>query len=262
MGAAFFFFATLMQFPWLHLPEHAGMQIGLLGPLVALLAYAVAVKTGERRLPREVMPSSSTVYELLVGVLIGFTMLVAMLSLLWALGLYHVQVGHLRNWFSFLVFNSYISGILEELAFRAILLRLFSRAFGPGWGLALSSAAFGAAHLSHASWLQAAEIALNGGLTMGLLYMASGRLWMSMAMHIAWDFTEGALLGVGNPDGLLRSTPVAGKPAILTGGSFGPDGSLLAALIGAVFISGILYANSKGLFDTREHRAPDRSRRF
>jgi hypothetical protein len=76
---------------------------------------------------------------------------------------------------------------------------------------------------------------------------------MSIAMHIAWDFTEGAVLGVDNHHGLFLSTPVAGKPDLLTGGSFGPDGSLLAALIGTIFIIGILYANSKGLFNLRKH---------
>jgi uncharacterized protein len=251
-GALFFFFATLMQFPWLHLP-HQPKLVGLLGPVVAFVAYAIAVKKGERRMPEEVIPSSSIAYELIIGALLGFTLMVSMLSLLWILGLYHVQVNHPRNWFSFFVSNSYISGTLEELAFRAILLRLFARAFGPGWGLALSALAFGAAHLSHATLLVGAEISFNAGLTMGLLYMASGRLWMSIAMHIAWDFTEGAVLGVDNHHGLFLSTPVAGKPDLLTGGSFGPDGSLLAALIGTIFIIGILYANSKGLFNLRKH---------
>jgi membrane protease YdiL (CAAX protease family) len=175
-------------------------------------------------------------------------MISATLALLWSLGLYHVQLSHLRNWFAFFVSNAYISGTLEELAFRAILLRLFARAFGPGWGLALSAAAFGAAHLSHATWLAAFEIAFNGGLILGLVYMATGRLWMSIGLHIGWDFTEGAILGVDHSNGLLLSTPVAGKPDILTGGTYGPDASLLATLVGAVFIAAILYANCRGLF--------------
>jgi membrane protease YdiL (CAAX protease family) len=245
VGAAFFFFGTILQLPWLHLPMDWPMTIGLLGPVLAFLAYALAVRMGERRPPREIALSSSTGYELLIGALIGFAMMVGTLLLLWTLGLYHVGVGHLTDWMSFLIFNSYISGMLEELAFRAILLRLFARAFGPRWGLVLSSVAFGAAHLGHASWLAAVEIAFNGGLIMGLLYMVSGRLWMSIGMHTAWDFTEGALMGVGNLHGLLLSTPVPSKPVFLTGGTFGPDGSLLAALVGTAFLIVILQANRK-----------------
>jgi membrane protease YdiL (CAAX protease family) len=243
MMVAFIFFAVIMLLPWLHLPTSWPMTVGLFGPVLAFAVYALAVRTGERRLPREITPTSTTIYELVVGSLTGFSMLVATLGLLWALGLYHVRAGQPRDWFSFLVFNSYISGMLEEIAFRAIALRLFARAFGLRWGLVLSSLAFGAAHLSHASWLASAEIAFNGGLTMGLLYMATGRLWMSIAMHTAWDFTEGYVLGVGNTHGLLLSTPVNGRPAYLTGGSFGPDGSVLAALVGAIFVAVILYIN-------------------
>jgi membrane protease YdiL (CAAX protease family) len=250
--ALFFFFAMLYQFPWLHLPDT--IWVGLLGPVLAFIAYALAVQTAERRTALEVLPSHSTLYELVIGFAFGFTMISATLALLWALGLFHVQLNHLKNGFAFFVSNAWISGTLEELAFRAILLRLFARAFGPGWGLALSSAAFGAAHLSHATWLAAAEIAFNGGLTMGILYMATGRLWMSIGLHLAWDFTEGAILGVDHSSGLLLSTPTPGKPDLLTGGTFGPDASLLAALVGAVFIAAILYANAKGLFNFNKRR--------
>jgi membrane protease YdiL (CAAX protease family) len=138
LGAVFFFFGTILQLPWLHLRKDWPMTIGLLGPVLAFLVYALAVHIGERRRPREIALSLSTGYELLIGALIGFAMMVGTLLLLWTLGLYHVRVGHLTDWMSFLVFNSYISGMLEELAFRAILLRLFARAFGPRWGLALS----------------------------------------------------------------------------------------------------------------------------
>jgi membrane protease YdiL (CAAX protease family) len=72
--------------------------------------------------------------------------------------------------------------MLEELAFRAILLRLFPRASGPLPGLVLSSLLFGLAHLSHRAWTNAAEIAFNVGLLMGLLYMTIGHLWISMAL--------------------------------------------------------------------------------
>jgi hypothetical protein len=122
-GAIFFFFATLMQFLWLHLPGHASLRIAVLGPLLAFVVYALAVKAGERRWPRELIPSSSIAFDLLAGSLIGVAMIVSTLLLLWALGLYNIQGGHLKHWFSFLVFDSYVSSMLEELAFRGILLK-------------------------------------------------------------------------------------------------------------------------------------------
>jgi len=81
---------------------------------------------------------------------------------------------------------------------------------------------------------------------MGLVYMATGSLWMSIGLHTAWDFTEDSLLGVNNHDGLLRSVPVAGKPDLLTGGTFGPDASVLATFVGALAVVAILYGWKRG----------------
>ncbi len=112
----------------------------------------------------------------------------------------------------------------------AILLRILARAFGVRCGLGLSAVFFGLAHLSHGGWLAATGITINAGFTMSLPCMATGRLWMSIGMHTAWDLTEDSILGVNNHNGLLLSTPVAGKSALLTGGTFGPDASVLATM--------------------------------
>ncbi|WP_184418236.1 CPBP family intramembrane glutamic endopeptidase [Rhodanobacter sp. MP7CTX1] len=141
--------------------------------------------------------------------------------------------------------------MLEELAFRAILLRLFARMFNPVAGLVISSALFGVAHLTHGTPFQALEIAFNAGLTMGIPYMITGRLWMSVGMHIGWDFTEESLLGVNTTHGFLLSTPDPTHSVLLTGGAYGPDGSLFAALVGALFVVGMLYSNKRGWFPFR-----------
>jgi membrane protease YdiL (CAAX protease family) len=250
-GAILFFFSSLMLGHWLHLPERSDYAIALIVPALAFGAYSLAIRKGEGRIATEVMPTGSTIRQLLAGAAIGFSMLVAILALLWALSLYHVQANHWTDQLHSFLFDSYISGMLEELAFRVILLRLFSRSFGPLWGLTLSSLLFGVAHLSHATLLQAFEVAFNGGLILGLLYMVTGRIWMSVGMHIAWDFTEESILGVNSHSGLLLSTPVTGRSDILTGGKYGPDGSALAAVVGVVLIALIVYANSKGVFRSK-----------
>jgi membrane protease YdiL (CAAX protease family) len=241
-GAIGFFFASQYLGGWLHLPPTSAYVIVLGTPIIAFVAYATVVRLGERRAAIEVLPSVGMFSELLIGAALGFLMLCAMTTLLWSLGLYHVQQNHLRHVFDSFVFNSYLSGMLEELLFRAILLRIFGRAFGVRWGLVLSAILFGAAHLGHCSWLAAVEIAINGGLVLGLSYMATGRLWMSVGLHTAWDFTEDSFLGVNSHNGFLLSTPVAGKSELLTGGAFGPDGSVLAMIVGVLAAVAITYA--------------------
>jgi membrane protease YdiL (CAAX protease family) len=244
-GALFLFFASISLGNWVHAPERANYVIALVVPCVAFIVYAMAVRTGERRRAEEVMLTNRSALELLVGAALGFGMISATLAILWLLGLYSVHLSHWSNTLSSFVFDSYISGMLEELAFRLILLRLLARAFGPAYGLIISSVLFGAAHLSHATWFAALEVAFNGGMIMGLLYMITGRIWMSVGMHIGWDFTEESLLGVNSKSGLLLSTPVSGHSDILTGGSYGPDASILAGIVGAILIAGIWSANAR-----------------
>ncbi len=135
--------------------------------------------------------------------------------------------------------SAYVSAVLEELAFRAVLLRLLARMFGALQALILSSVLFGLAHASHASPIAMVELIINGGGIFGLLYLVSGRLWLSIGAHLAYDFTGWSLMGIGNNDGLLASTPVANAPAWLSGGSFGPDGSVLAVVVGALLMGAI-----------------------
>jgi membrane protease YdiL (CAAX protease family) len=233
---------------WLHLPPNSSYYIVLGIPLLALVGYGLLVAAAEGRRPVEVLPHRGTIAEITMGALIGFLLLSAITAILWSLGLYKVQANHWRRVFDSFVFNSYLSGMMEELMFRGILLRLLGRAFGLAWGFVLSSVLFGLAHLTHGDWLAVVGITINAGLTMGLLYMATGSIWMSIGLHTAWDFTEDSLLGVNSHNGLLLSTPVAGKPEMLTGGQFGPDASVLSLLIGVLLSAAIVFVWKRGLF--------------
>lgn len=67
---------------------------------------------------------------------------------------------------------------------------------------------------------------------MGLLYCVTGRLWMSIGMHLGYDFIETSVLGIGSNHGFLVNIPKQGEAAWVTGGSFGPDASVPAMLVG------------------------------
>jgi len=182
----------------------------------------------------EVVPDASSFPEILVGFALGGALITAMWLLLWVVGLNNVQRGPWTHWFEDLVFDSYISAVLEELAFRAVLFRILARICGVRTGVILSSLLFGLAHLTHGSWLGILGITLNAGVTMALLYVITGRLWMSIGMHLGYDFIETSVLGVGNHHGFLVSTPNAGAQAWLSGGSFGPDAAVPGMIVGLI----------------------------
>ncbi len=258
-GAMALFLATQYLGAWLHLPPNSSYAIVLGIPILAFVLYGLVVRAAEKRAPTEVLPGAGTLTEILIGAVLGVVMLCAITAMLWALGLYQVRQNHLSHAFDSFVFNSYLSGMMEELLFRAILLRILARAFGPRWGLGLSAAMFGLAHLSHGSWLPILEVTINAGLPLGLLYMVTGRLWMAIGLHTAWDFAEDSLLGVNTHNGFLLSTPVNGKTALLTGGAYGPDGSLLAILIGILTCIAILWASKRGLLQRTATAPVERS---
>ena len=242
--AAISFIAALQLSNYLKLPNGFDYLCAIVLPIVAILIYRAGVRAVEKRSVTEFALQKAPL-ELIIGALIGFTFMAASLSLLWALGLYQVHLGHWKHWYNFFLFNAYVSGLLEELAFRAILLRILGRLVGPMGGLVLSAALFGLAHAAHAPLWAVAQIVLNGGLTMGLLYMASGRLWLSIGMHVGYDFTEWSIVGVGDRSGLLTISPTPGHSVWLTGGDFGPDGSILAGLFGGLIIAGILVVSKQ-----------------
>jgi hypothetical protein len=236
-----FFLSTQYLGAWLHLPPRSSYFIVLGIPLLAFIGYGVLISAAEGRKPVEVLPHTGMIAEISVGALLGFFMLCAVTALLWTLGLYHVQPNHWQHIFDSFVFNSYLSGMMEELMFRAILLRILGRAFGLRWGLVLSAGLFGIAHLSHGSWLAAVEITINAGLTMGLVYMATGRLWMSIGLHTAWISPKIPCWASTITTVCSKACRSPANPTYLPGGKFGPDASVLATFIGALAVAAIVY---------------------
>ncbi len=132
----------------------------------------------------------------------------------------------------------------EELRFRGIELAGL-RSLLPTWAaLALSSAAFGAAHAlnANASWLSIAGNAADG-LVYGYAFLASGAIWLPAGLHAAWNIVQGPILGLpvsGYAEGGLLH-PVVSGPALLTGGAYGPEAGLLG-LASRFLILALLWA--------------------
>jgi hypothetical protein len=77
-------------------------------------------------------------------------------------------------------------------------------------------------------------IAIEAGVLLGAAYMLTGRLWLSMGFHMAWNFTQAAIFpvhvsGSGTAQGLVKAA-IAG-PDLLTGGVFGMESSLVAFVL-------------------------------
>lgn len=199
--------------------------------------------------------------NLAVG-MVGASVMVAVIALLQGLfGMLDVRVvavtaGHgLRIIGSGAVLFSVV-GATEELMLRGYPLQLLARRFGGTVGLVATSLAFAALHAPNPSlsWLGVINLFL-AGLWLGTAYLMSGSLWLPIGMHAGWNFTMGNIAGFPVSGlatrGLLVS--VEHGPDWLTGGSFGPEGGILATCVLLVAIALLrLPIVRRAINDTRE----------
>lgn len=214
----------------------AQLAANVIGCLVGLGAYALAVRLAEARAPSE-LAVRPLVPELFLGLLIGAAMFAAVMGLMVAFDLYDIRLqGAAPPWAA--MGKSLQAGVVEELMIRAVLLRLVWRAFGPWAAFAVSAALFGFGHIANpnATIFASICIALEAGLMLGAFYALTGRIWVSIGVHAAWNFTQGYVFGAAVSGGdfgpaLASSTARAGIPEWLTGGAFGPEASLPALIV-------------------------------
>lgn len=129
------------------------------------------------------------------------------------------------------------SSVLEELTFRGVALLAIERGIGWAPALLITAAFFGAAHLLNpgATWIGAVGIAVEAGLLLGAVFLATRSLWAAIGVHAGWNLSE-SLLGIpvsGDPTSGLFHVDVSG-PELLTGGAFGIEASVVPMLLGAL----------------------------
>jgi uncharacterized protein len=216
------------------------------GVLIALAVYALLVRLGEARLPTELALRPAAL-EILLGLVIGAAMFGVVMAVLAGSGLYEITyVGPTSAWIA--VGKAIEAGVVEELAVRGIMLRLLWRAFGPAPAFLLSAMAFGGGHLFNpgSSLFATICIMLEAGIMLGAFYALTGRLWMSIGVHAAWNFTQGYLFGaaVSGSDlgpAIARSTASPDVPTWLSGGAFGPEASIPALAVCTTIGSVVLW---------------------
>jgi membrane protease YdiL (CAAX protease family) len=213
---------------------------------VSLALYAVVVRLAENRWPGE-LALKPAAPDLLVGVAVGVGMMAVVVGALVGLGLYDISGPRPASPLN-MINIAIASGFLEELIFRAIVLRLLMRALGVWPALGLSAALFGVLHLSNpnATPVAAAAIAVEAGLMLASFYLLTGRLWVSIGVHAAWNFAQGWIFGarvsgIEMSQSLFVSGPKAGAPDWLSGGAFGPEASVPAMVVGTGVAVAVLY---------------------
>lgn len=202
------------------------------------------------------------VIDILAGIVITFFMMGLIYAIEWSLGwltfdgfawetdpILTVLGGTLGIFVVFI-----FVGWNEELLSRGYHLQTLASGLNLFWGVIISSSIFGLLHLGNpnATWVSAAGI-FFAGLFLAYGYLTTGQLWLSIGLHLGWNFFEGVVFGfpVSGLDiyRLVRIT-VEG-PVLWTGGAFGPEAGL-------VVLPGILLGAALVYLYSRYLRKPDR----
>jgi membrane protease YdiL (CAAX protease family) len=234
--------------------ENPSITVGIILPvkfftaLIAVLATWVVSRVEKRPLADYGIPPSQALGPLFwEGTLWGFAMLSAILLVLYLSGHFQIDSAAIHGgaipryalgWGA--VF--FAVAINEEFAFRGYMLFSIAKRMRFWRAALVVSVIFGALHLPNPGENMLGIVQVIGaGMLFCLMIRRTGNLWFAVGFHAAWDWAEtffygtpdSGLLGVGR----FLDTSVRG-PDWLTGGSAGPEGSVLVFV--ALFLCALL----------------------
>ncbi len=122
----------------------------------------------------------------------------------------------------------------EELLVRGYIFALLRESIGWRWTLIATSIAFGLLHVPNpGADAESVLLVMLAGFFLGSVLLATGSLYAAVALHFAWNWVMAALLHT-SVSGIAIIAPdyrvVDAGPDWLTGGAWGPEGGLAAAL--------------------------------
>ncbi|MFH8490916.1 lysostaphin resistance A-like protein [Streptomyces longisporoflavus] len=236
------------------------LVVGLASAALAILVYAWVVRRTEHRAAPDVAREGA-VAKTGWGMLIGVGMFGAVIANLYTAG--HYEIDGLASPVGAVGLVGFMAGaaVAEEVVYRGVLFRLIEERTGTYIALVLTGVVFGLSHLlnENATLWGAIAIAVEAGFMLAAAYAATRNLWVPIGVHFGWNFAAAGIFstevsGNGANQGLL-DTATSG-PTLLTGGEFGPEGSVYAVGFGAMLTIVFLWlAHRRGNIKTRTRRA-------
>ncbi len=220
---------------------------GMVWDSLAILAGGLAASWAVLRLDRRGLGAlgfylaPSAPGEALGGLGVGVGVALLVVALMAATGAvsWAPEGGSLTGW---LAGAGHAAGVLvlpaasEEVLVRGYPLQALADAWGSGRALIATSLVFGAAHMANpgVTGLAVANVAV-AGVFLGVLYLRTGSLWWATGAHLGWNWAHGYLAdlpvsGLNVADAPLVRGVVHG-PGWLTGGAFGPEGSVASTIV-------------------------------
>ncbi|HEX4458760.1 MAG TPA: CPBP family intramembrane glutamic endopeptidase [Polyangia bacterium] len=231
----------------LHLPALVANGIAI---AACVGSYVAFVRLIERRAVVE-LGRAGAAADMARGAAVGAALFCATMAILTLVAVAHIARGD--GWRALLLqlVAALTAAFAEEILVRGVFFRIVAESLGSLIAVALSAGIFGVLHAFNpgATLVSTLSIAFEAGVLLAAAYVYSGRLWLPIGLHFAWNFTEGGVFGAsvsGHPaHGLFLST--FDGPTLLSGGAFGPEASIVAVtLCCATGVALLLAAGRRG----------------
>jgi membrane protease YdiL (CAAX protease family) len=211
--------------------DYRNLLKGLFVSASCVFSYILFFKKYDKRTVTE-FASKGLAKNLIIGTSIGFMLQSLTILVIYLNGSYSVIN---INPVSFILIPfalMFTVAIIEEILVRGIIFRIMEEKLGSYIALTISSLLFGALHLAnpHSSLISGICIT-TAGFLMGASFIYSHSLWMPIALHFAWNFTQSGIFGVITSGNEKTKSLLEAKiqgPEFITGGAFGPEGSIQA----------------------------------
>ena len=157
---------------------------------------------------------------------------------------------------AFFFFLFAVAAANEELVFRGYPFQRLIDVGGAVFAVIVLSVLFGVVHLRNPfhTWISTLNTVAVGVL-LAICYLRTRALWLPLGIHFAWNFVQGYVLGlpvsgIRLPESLMKAK--ASGPVWITGGAYGPEGSILT--LGIILVGTVYFFASRRIFTTGEMR--------
>ena len=225
--------------------------ISIMADIFVLLLIFIRVKFIEKRKISTLgFAKENWLKKYAKGFLVGFAMMASVVGILFLYKGVKVETNPIQpvgvkaiGGVLFILIGWIVQGATEEIVTRGWFMNVIGARYNATFALILSSSVFGILHLLNP---QVSIIAVINIILVGFFYgiyvMKSNDLWVVCGMHTAWNFAQGNIFGfevsgINVEVSTLFDLKLVGND-IITGGSFGVEGGLIATLvlIASIFI--------------------------
>ena len=215
--------------------DYRNLIKGIIVSVLAISSYKIFFRFYEKRVISE-LSLTGLVKNVGVGTLIGVVLQSLTILIIYICGGFTVVSVNPVSFIIIPLTVAFTVAIFEEILIRGIIFRIMEEKLGSYIALIISALLFGALHFPNpgSTFVSALCIVVEAGILLGAAYIYKRNLWFPIAIHFAWNFMQSGIFGAatsGNENSTSLLTSKIEGAELITGGQFGPEGTIQAFVL-------------------------------